>query len=247
MVHALFSYCCVSICYTCSGLKQPPFIRSWFCMWDIHMGLPGFCASGPTSCQPSWLPIWEEAAWNAFKLLVEFSSLWLEAWDLISTGDHSLLLEATSGLYLWPSAKWLRGVAATASILSGPATGTLTWHSCKHMSSITAHRVTATHSPDMTVSLTFPAFPSAPLTQMRPPGSLPSPQLFWFELINLALPWESQSTPPMDPMKGMYPRFCLPLHLNSTSISLCGPLGWEVGRVLLPGPMSNTLLYLVFF
>lgn len=33
--------------------------------------------------------------------------------------------------------------------------------------------------------------------------------LFWFELTNLVLFWEPQSTPPMDPSKSVCPRSCL--------------------------------------
>ena len=57
---------------------------------------------------------------------------------------------------------------------------------------------------------------------------------FWFEWTNLGLAWETQSTPPMDPNKGMCPWSCLSLStervedqlsLNSALTSPCNPWG----------------------
>lgn len=62
---------------------------------------------------------------------------------------------------------------------------------------------------------------------------------FWFQLTNLALVWEPQSTPPMDPKKeGMRPRPC------SSVCTLPWPAPCTLHGPLLPsGPMSNKLLY----
>ena len=66
---------------------------------------------------------------------------------------------------------------------------------------------------------------------------------FWFEMTDLALAWEPQTTPPMDPSKDMCPRS----YHSLSALCFHFPL-WPVTAycVLPPGPVSNNPLYFNF-
>ena len=77
----------------------------------------------------------------------------------------------------------------------------------------------------------------------KTPVELAKPYFFWFELTTLALVWEPQSTPSMEPLGRHVPRSCFSVCQHS-AWTPCGPLRHSV--YFLQGLVSNKPFYFNF-